>query len=166
MKTGLVFGGQVTLEVCYLPDRCVDAITLYIRGNRHLERQEFDSAIKCYSQAIELYPGNARFFYNRAIAYENLGEHQKANADYTQALCDDAAITRILAREHDEVISLFDLDARGIGNLAQEMYLLHRGFATGKKVPLPRVATRFGLSETETKATLSFVEAKLAIDSE
>ncbi len=153
-------------EVRYLPDLCVDAITLYIRGNRHLDRQDFDSAIKCFSQAIGLYPGNARFFYNRAIAYENLGEHQKANADYRQALHDDTALIRILAREHDEVISLLDLDAKGIGNLAQEIYLLRKGFTTGKGAPLGGVARRFGLPETETVAILSLVEAKLATGSD
>ena len=149
----------------YLPDLCIDAITLYIRGNRHLDRQEFDSAVKCYLEAIGLYPGNARFFYNRAVAYENLGEHQKADADYAQALGSDTALIRVLAREHDEVISLLDLDDKGIGNLAQEMYLLHKGFATGKEVPLLGVARRFGLPETETRAVLSSVEAKLAIGS-
>ncbi len=150
-------------EVCYLPDPCVDAITLYIRGNRHLEGQEYDAAIDCYSRAIRLYPSNARFYYNRAIAYENLGEHERAKADYAHALSDDAAIIRILATEHDEVISLLGLDAKGIDSLAQEMYLFYHGFATGRKVPLPRVARRFGLSEAETKAILSSVEAELAI---
>jgi tetratricopeptide (TPR) repeat protein len=150
-------------EVCYLPDPCVDAITLYIRGNRHLEEQEYDAAIGCYSEAIRLYPSNARFCYNRAIAYENLGEHERAKADYAHALSDDAAIIRILATEHDEVISLLGLDARGIDSLAQEMYLLYHGFTTGREVPLSRVARRFGLSEVETKAVLSSVEAELAI---
>ncbi len=152
-------------EVRYLPDPCVNAITLYIRGNRHLNRRKFDSAIKCYSEAIELYPGNARFFYNRAIAYENLGEQEKASADYAQALSSEAAIIRILAREHDEVASLINLDACGIDNLAQEIYLLHQGFATGKEVLLARVAKRFGLSETETAAILSSTKAKIASDS-
>lgn len=149
-------------EVCYLPDSCVDAITLYIRGNRHLERQEFDAAIECYSKAIGLYPGNARLFYNRAIAYENLSEYKRANADYTQALGDDAAVTRVLATEHDAVISLLDLDARGIDNLAQEIYLLRKGFLTGREVALAGVARKFGLSETETRTILSRVEAELS----
>lgn len=153
-------------EACYLPDSCVDAITHYIRGNRHVDRQEFNIAIECYSKAIGLYPGNARFFYNRAVAYENLGEDEKANADYRQALCDDTAIIRVLATEHEEVVSLLDLDTRGIGDLAQEMYLLYKGFITGKEVPPAGVARRFGLSETETSAILSSVEAKLAISSE
>ncbi len=153
-------------EKCYLPDSCVDAITLYIRGNQHLERQEFGSAIKCYSEAIGLYPGNARFFYNRAVAYENLGAPEKANADYKQALCDEAALIRVSATEQDEVISLFGLDASGIDSLTQDMYLLYKGFATGKEVPLPRVARRFRLSEAETKAILSLVETKLASGSD
>jgi len=153
-------------EVRYLPDPCVDAITLYIRGNQYLNRQEFDSAIEHYSKAIELYPGNARLFYNRAIAYENLGEHKNAASDYAQALHNTASIMRILATEHDEVTSLIDLDAKGIDSLAQEMYLLHKGFATGREVKPATVARRFGLSETETRAILSSVEAELAAGSE
>ncbi len=153
-------------EKCYLPDSCVDAITHYIYGNRHLERQEFDDAVSCYSKAIGLYSGNARFFYNRAIAYENLGEHEKANADYAQALCDDAAMIRVLATEHDEVTSLLNLDAKGIDSLVQDMYLLYHGFTTGKKVQLSRVARKFGLSVVEAKTTLSSVEAKVTIGSD
>jgi tetratricopeptide (TPR) repeat protein len=148
-------------EVCYLPDPCVDAITLYIRGNRHLDRHEHAAAIGCYSEAIDLYPGNARLFYNRAIAYENLGKDGKAKADYACALSDAAALIRILATEHDEVISLLDLDAKGIGDLAQEVYLLYHGFVTGRKVPLPGIARRLGLSEAETKAILSSAEAEI-----
>ena len=79
---------------------------------------------------------------------------------------DDAAITRILAREHDEVIALLELDAREIGNLAQEMYLLHKGFTTGKEVPLPRIARKLSLPETEARAILSSVEANLASGSD
>jgi len=150
-------------EICYLPDSYVDAITLYIRGNRCLNRQEFDTAVECYSSALRLYPANARFLYNRAIAYENLGEYEKANADYAQAFHDDAAIIRILATEHDEVVSLLDLDARGIGNQAQAIYLLYKGFTTGKGVPLAAVARKFGLSEAGARNILSSVEARLNI---
>jgi tetratricopeptide (TPR) repeat protein len=148
-------------EVCYLPDQCADAITLYIRGNQCLDSQDFYTAVKFYSSALRLYPGNARFFYNRAIAYENLGEHEKARADYARALRDDASVIRVLAMEHDEVTSLLDLDTKGIGNLAQAIYLWYKGFATGKKVPLAGIARRFGLSEAEVGDILSSVEAKL-----
>jgi len=153
-------------EVSYLPDSCVNAITRYILGNRHLDRQEFDSAIKCYSEAIRLYPGNARFLYNRAIVNENLGEQERADADYAQAVCDDTAVIRLLATEHDEIIGLLDLDAKGIDNQAQGIYLLYKGLATGKGVPLTEVAGRFSLSEAETKAILSSVEARLVTSSE
>lgn len=155
-----------SIEVCYLPDPYANAITLYIRGNQHLERQGFAAAIECYSQALRLYPNNARFYYNRAVAYESLGEFEKAKADYAQALADDEAIIRVLATEHDEIVSLINLDAKGIGNLAQEMYLLHKGFATGKQGTLPEVARRFGFSETGARDILSAVEAKLTIGKE
>lgn len=151
-----------SLEVSYLADSCINAVTLYIRGNRHLSRQEFASAIRCYSKAIELYPGNARFFYNRAVAYDNSGRPEKAAADYRQALSDESAVTRLLAREHDGVISLINLDAEGIDKLAQEMYLLHRGFTTGKASRLEFLARRFGFSKKETEAILSATEARLA----
>jgi len=153
-------------EKCYLPDSCVDAITHYIYGNRYLERQEFYNAIKCYSKGICLYPGNARLFYNRAIAYENLGEYEKADVDYAQALRDSAAMIRLLATEHDEVTALLDLDAKGLDSLAQDMYSLYRGFATGKEVQLSTVARKFGLSEAKARAILSLVEAKLAVGSD
>jgi tetratricopeptide (TPR) repeat protein len=148
-------------EICYLPGAYVDAITLYIRGNRYLDRQDFETAIKYYSKALRLYPGNARFLYNRAIAYENLGEHEKALTDHAQALHDDSGIIRVLATEHNEVTSLIDLDAKGIDNLAQAIYLLYKGFATGKQVPLASIARKSGLSEAEVRDILSSVEAKL-----
>ncbi|MFC1939867.1 tetratricopeptide repeat protein [Chloroflexota bacterium] len=146
-------------EIGYLPDHCVNAITHYIRGNRHLNQQEFDIAIRYYSKAIDLYSTNARFFYNRATAYENLGQQEKASADYSQALSDEDAIIRILAREHDEVTSLLNLDAQGVDNLAQEMYLLHKGFTTGNEVPISVVAKKFGLPEAGIKAILSSISA-------
>jgi tetratricopeptide (TPR) repeat protein len=149
-------------EVSYLPDSCVDGITSYIIGNRHLKNGESDSAIRSYAKALELYPGNPRFWYNRAIAYERIGEVEKAEADYAQALYNEDAITRVLAREHEEVIALLRLDAKAIDSKAQDMYLLYRGFATGRKVSMPAVARRFGLSENEARAIIYAVEEKVS----
>ncbi len=53
--------------------------------------------------------------------------------------------------------------AHGIDSLTQEIYLLHRGFATGKEAPLASVAKRFGLSETETAAILSSTTAAASL---
>ena len=75
---------------------------------------------------------------------------------------DDSALMRVSAREDNEVISLLDLDAGGVDNLAQEIYLLRRGFITGKEVRLEDVVRKFNLPEAETRAVLSSVEAKLA----
>ncbi|GAJ09809.1 unnamed protein product, partial [marine sediment metagenome] len=50
----------------------------------------------------------------------------------------------------------------GIGSLAQEIYLLHKGLVTGKKASLANVAKRFNLPETEIAAILSSTEAKVA----
>ncbi len=51
-------------SVTYLPDRCVDAITLYIEGNRSLKNQAYRKAVQQYSESIRLYPQNSRAFYN------------------------------------------------------------------------------------------------------
>ena len=65
-------------------------------------------------------------------------------------------------KNRDKVTSLLYLDASGIGSLTQKMYLLHKGFTTGKEVPLANVAKRFGLPETETAVILSSIEEKAA----
>lgn len=149
-------------DVSYLPDDCVDGITHYIMGNRYLDRKEFDSAIKHYTKAIELYPGNSRLYYNRAIACENLGKRKEAEADYAQALRSDAAITRVLATEHEEVTSLIDLDDKGVDSVTQEIYLLHKGFVTGREVGITAIARKFGLPEEEVETILSSAETRLA----
>jgi tetratricopeptide (TPR) repeat protein len=149
-------------EISYLPDSCVDGITSYIMGNRHLNRGEYQQAVYCYSRALELYPGNPRFYYNRAIAYENLGKDSEAEADYALALQDDTALTRVLAVEHEKVTSLIDLDEKGIEDTAQAIYLLRNGFTIGRRVPLKVIARRHGLSEQEAEDIFSSVERRLA----
>jgi tetratricopeptide (TPR) repeat protein len=94
-----------------LPPRCVDAITGYMIGNRHLERgirfsdtSEFHDAIRCYTAAIARYPHNARLYFNRAVAYDNLENRKAAKADYAVALRDESSRIRVQARQHDEVV--------------------------------------------------------------
>jgi tetratricopeptide (TPR) repeat protein len=134
-------------DFSYLPDYCVDAITLYIQGNRSLKNKDYLDTISKYSLAIELYPQNARLFYNRAVAYENLGEQEKARVDYTRALEDEASIQRTLAVQPEEVVELIKLDSEGIPQPAQYIYLLHKGFITGKKTTPDQIAKKLGLCQ-------------------
>lgn len=150
------------LEVNYLPDKYVDGTTFYVLGNRHLLRGEFARAVDCYTRAITLYPESIRPFYNRAIAYERLGDLRKAQADYEAAFADENALVRTLAREHEEITGLMRLDEAEIDEKAQEIYLLKKGIITGRAAPLPQVATRFKLSEDKVRAVLAGVERRLA----
>ncbi len=43
-------------------------------------------AIEYLNHAIKLQPNYARIYYNRGIAYQNLGQNQKAIEDYTEAI--------------------------------------------------------------------------------
>ena len=153
-----------------LPSTSVDGITHYILGNRHLERgirdedsEELDNAIAHYSKAINLYPGYARAYFNRAIAYENEGKYEKANLDYAQALRDKASQIRVLATEHEEVIQLLELDRANIGMKEQEIYLLRRGFITGEQTSSADIAKRYGISESEVDDIISTIESLCAM---
>jgi len=151
-----------------LPPRCVDAITSYMIGNRHLERgirfsdaTELDDAIWCYTAAIARYPQNARLYFNRAVAYENLGNGEAAEADYAVALRDEAGRIRVQARQHDEVVQLIALDQIGVRSRDQEMYLLHKGFVTGRELSTERVAARCRAPADEVNRITSNVEAQI-----
>ena len=141
-------------EISYLPDYCVDAITLYIEGNRSLKNRDYNGAVKHYSQAISLYPQNARLFYNRAVAYENLGELEKARADYARALRDNSSILRTLAAQPEDIVGLIKLDESNIPEPVQYIYLLHRGFITGRRVSTEKIARKTGLDARQVSAIL------------
>jgi len=151
-----------------LPPRCVDAITGYMIGNRHLERgirfsdtTELDDAIRCYTAAIARYPQNARLYFNRAIAYENMGNGKAAEADYAVALRDEASRIRVQARQHNEVAQLMALDQIGVSTRDQEMYLMQKGFITGRELSPERVAAKYRASADEVNRITSYVEAQL-----
>jgi len=156
-------------DVKGLPAECIDAITYYIIGNRHLEqgiryfdKKELRKAIDFYDEAIKLYPQNARFYFNRAIAYENIGEKEKAEKDYAQALKDEASQIRVLAREYEESTRLIELDQRNISLQKQEIYLLRKGFITGQEKSAEEVARQYGTSAEEVERIISEIEAKLS----
>lgn len=141
-----------------LPDRCIDAITLYIKGNRFLDRDELDQAIKCYSEAIELYSNNSRAFYNRALAHDRKGSTEEAKLDYAQALKDESSLIRVLATI-EELEDLIKLDEKGISELEQDIYLWHKGFKTGEQAGYEDIASRYKISPEEVKSIVSRVES-------
>ena len=141
-----------------LPDHCIDAITLYIQGNRFLERDELDQAIKYYSEAIDLYPNNSRAFYNHALAHDRKGNAEKAKLDYAHALKDESSLIRVLATI-GELEDLIKLDDEGIGELEQDIYLWHKGFKTGEQAGYEEIARRYKISPEEVKSIISRVES-------
>jgi hypothetical protein len=148
--------------VSYLTDSCVDGITLYIEGNRFLQNREYPRAVEKYSAAIERYPENARIFYNRAIALENLGETTQAQADYSQALQDAPSLTRTLATQEEDIVGLMRLDEENIPETAQQAFLLHQGFITGRPESPAGISKKLGWTITAVKAGLASVEELLA----
>lgn len=145
-------------DISFLPDDRVDAITLYIEGNRHLKQDDYTLAIDRYSESIRLYPQNARTYYNRAIAFEKLGQPEKAQADYARALQDETALCRTLAAQPEDVVDLARLDEKFIPELDQQIFLLHTGFITGKEVSPAQIAKRLDIPPDEVEAVLSFIK--------
>ncbi len=141
-----------------LPDRCLDAITLYIKGNRCLERHELDKAIKYYSAAIELYPNNSRAFYNRAVARERKGEAEEAELDYARALGDELSLIRVLATTN-ELETLISLDEKDVSEQEQDIYLWHEDFKTGEPVGDEEIGRKYKISPEEVKRIVSRVES-------
>ena len=144
-----------------LSDQCIEAITLYIRGNRCLEREEPDRAIEYYSTAIKLYPNNSRAYYNRAVAYERKGEANKARQDYAQALKDERSLIRVLATTN-ELEELIRLDELGITEEEQDIYLWHKGFKTGTTAGYKEIGQKYGISPEAVKEIISGVESLCA----
>jgi tetratricopeptide (TPR) repeat protein len=148
-------------DISYLPDEQVDAITLYIEGNRSLKEGKYALAIEQYTRAIGLYPQNTRLYYNRAIGYEKLGQKVKSEADYACALRDMTAIRRTLAAQLPDAVDLIKLDQHFIPEIDQEIYLLHRGFITGRPLSPDRIALKLAIPREEVEAMLDFVQSIL-----
>jgi tetratricopeptide (TPR) repeat protein len=156
--------GELKKSHCtYLPDSCVDGITLYIKGNRFLKNGEYAKAIEAYSQAIRFYPANARVFYNRAIAYEKEENLPKAKKDYSNALKGEGVMKRTLAVQPQEVVDLIQLDEQNVPEEQQQMYVLWAGFATGHRVSVREVARKAGISVAEASSTLSSVKHNISL---
>lgn len=56
------------------------------QGNRYYELNQYENAIKCYTNAINTQPNNAQFYYDRGASYIKLEEYTKAVDDYTKSI--------------------------------------------------------------------------------
>jgi hypothetical protein len=63
-----------------------------------------------------------------------------------------------LATQHEEVVGLIALDEKRISANHQRLYLLHKGFLTGTKVPVADVARTNNLTVQEVQEVISRVE--------
>ncbi|KAL1961632.1 hypothetical protein VTN77DRAFT_1382 [Rasamsonia byssochlamydoides] len=67
-------------------------------GNAAMGRKEYDTAIKLYTQALEIAPENPIYLSNRAAAYSASGQHAKAAADAELAVSIDPKYARAWSR--------------------------------------------------------------------
>ena len=51
------------------------------KGNEAMKNNEYDTAIKCYNEAIELCPDNHVLYSNRSAAYMKQDSYQQALED-------------------------------------------------------------------------------------
>jgi tetratricopeptide (TPR) repeat protein len=62
------------------------AILFTERGNERRQANDFRGAVAQYDRAVEYDPNYGAVYWNRGIAYANMGEYQKAIVDYTSAM--------------------------------------------------------------------------------
>jgi tetratricopeptide (TPR) repeat protein len=144
-------------DISWLPARAVNAVTLYIEGNRSLKKGDYAAAVKEYTRALRLYPQNSRAYYNRAIGYEKLGWKGHAEMDYSRALSDANSLKRTAAVQPREIEDLLILDEKFVPELDQQIYLLSAGFITGTKVPIEQIARKLSLDPEEVEAVVGFM---------
>lgn len=93
------------------------------KGNNFFKANDFESAIKCYNRAIELYDCDPVYFANRAMCYLKLENYEKAESDCSLSLVLDkkyvkAYQRRAIAREHlnklveakEDLLKVFDFE--------------------------------------------------------
>ena len=62
------------------------AIEAVERGIKHLENEQDDRAIECFTEAIRLCPALANAYFARACAYDDKGDFDLAIADCTEVI--------------------------------------------------------------------------------
>lgn len=80
------FDGFARLRAHNKPYSEPDALNHFLRGVEAVREGDLDSAIVCYSAAINLKPDYAEAYFNRGNAYEEKGEIDLAIEDYKTAI--------------------------------------------------------------------------------
>jgi len=75
-------------------------------GNRKVSDRNYPEAIKFYSEAIKLNPNNAVYYANRAAAYSQQGDHEKAVEDSWKAAEVDPNYSKAYSRAGHAYFSL------------------------------------------------------------
>ncbi|KAJ2159780.1 Small glutamine-rich tetratricopeptide repeat-containing protein 2 [Coemansia sp. RSA 552] len=90
-------------------------------GNRLVMQKDYAGAAAAYSKAIDLVTDNAVYYGNRAAAYSQSGEHEKAVADATRALEIDSSYGKGYSR--------LGLAYFGLGKFAEAAEAYEKGLA-------------------------------------
>jgi tetratricopeptide (TPR) repeat protein len=86
-RVGISFAFVLLFAAAATPARAQDAVDrLDMRAHAAYEAQNFDLAIKYWSDALKLDPNNSTDFFNRALAHAGKNEADKALADFTEAI--------------------------------------------------------------------------------
>ena len=84
---------------CYNQFRLGPAMALTARGNIYAHQDEPEQAITDYSAVLAQDPTQVDLYYNRAVAFQEMGRFKLAEADYRA----------VLARQPDDVRSGYNL---------------------------------------------------------
>src|SRR5205807_451053 len=70
------------------------AVKSFNEASELLKKNDFEGAVKGFTEAIKLDKSFAQAYYNRGLAYHNLRDFHKAIDDYTQTLKLDANLVQ------------------------------------------------------------------------
>jgi tetratricopeptide (TPR) repeat protein len=76
------------------------------KGNDFFKNQDFNSAVECFTKAIELDSSNHIFFSNRSGAYANLGQYEQSLEDANTALKISPSHTNSISRKGHALLNL------------------------------------------------------------
>ena len=63
----------------------VGSLLMRIGNSKHKDSIQYEQAVQSYDEIIDLNPQDADAYYNRGIAYQGLGEDERAERDFQKA---------------------------------------------------------------------------------